>query len=577
MTIRIRIAETAGFCFGVQRALDKALETVNVSTFPVRTHGPLIHNEQVLNVLLSRGITELKKQESAESKVVVIRAHGIPPSDREKLKKDQACICDATCPKVAQVQAIVKKYANLGHAVAIVGDHGHAEVDGLLGYAGSRGVVISGPNDIQKIAGNPPVCVVAQTTQSREIFEATVTELQKRFKDCHVFDTICNATAERQEETIRLAKESDLMIVVGGKHSANTKRLAEIASKECPTILINSADDLTTDCIQGKLNIGVTAGASTPGWVIRHVVIRLKELSRLNETIFRGSFYQIFDFLSRNHLVFAALFVFFCIGLQRLSGIQSTLGSIYLSLWFSLAWSVADDLCQPSKISLNRYLPQDQISISRLHWKWIIPVSAVPILWIGYSAGLGSLICVIFAGWMVLSYAHPQFLTQLPNTPEKLKVSYAYYKDLLAALAALLVVIIFPSIRSEFDFNSLFYFLINLIFLAWVRSVLFDIRTLQVDYIYAKETLVMKLGGETMQRLLSTIMVFWFAALIFPVLFKAVSGSNLLMASGPIYYLMFLKHFRNRQMFLSLMEPIVIDAGFYLQVAAIWIMLFIRS
>ncbi len=278
MPFKIRVAESAGFCFGVRKALDKLIEIRNQTGGPVRTLGPLIHNEQVLEALKKRSVIELGDNEEVAGKHVVLRAHGVTPEKRKQLQEQNAIVCDATCPKVGQVQAIVKKFARKGCPVLIIGDRGHAEVDGLLGYSGNTGFVVTGPEEAGNLTGGSEVCVVAQTTQDPLIFEQTVEIIRKKYTTCHEFNTICDATSERQAETQTLAGESDIMVVVGGKHSANTRRLAEIASKHCKTVMIQTVNDISPEIFVGVHRVGVTAGASTPAWVIRKVVERIRIL-----------------------------------------------------------------------------------------------------------------------------------------------------------------------------------------------------------------------------------------------------------------------------------------------------------
>ncbi|MCD4655222.1 4-hydroxy-3-methylbut-2-enyl diphosphate reductase [bacterium] len=272
MPFEIRVAETAGFCFGVKKALDKLLEILNKSSQPVRTLGPLIHNEQVLEALKKRAVEELSSCEDVSGKHVILRAHGVTPDTRKELKRENAIVCDATCPKVGQVQAIVKKFSRKNCPVVIIGDRDHAEVDGLLGYSAGMGMVVSGPEEANKLPGGEAICIVAQTTQDSHVFNQVVTILKSKYRQCYEFNTICDATFERQEESRSLAVQSDIMIIVGGTHSANTKRLVDIAAGHCKTVMIQKADDLSADMFAGVQKVGITAGASTPTWVIRDVV-----------------------------------------------------------------------------------------------------------------------------------------------------------------------------------------------------------------------------------------------------------------------------------------------------------------
>lgn len=306
MPFKIRVTESAGFCFGVRKALDKLIEIRNRTGNPVRTLGPLIHNEQVLEALQKRAVHELAENEDVTGMHVLLRAHGVTPQKRRQLQEQKAIVCDATCPKVGQVQAIVKKYAGKGCPVIIIGDRGHAEVDGLLGYSGNLGMVVTGPDEAEKLQPGPEVCVVAQTTQDPLIFSRSVEIIRTKFNVCHEFNTICDATSERQRETSALAVESDIMVVVGGKHSANSRRLAEIAGKHCKTIMIQTENDIDPDMFIDVHRVGITAGASTPAWVIRNVVEKIRVLGWEQSGNLLATGFKILDGML-NHPLFWAI------------------------------------------------------------------------------------------------------------------------------------------------------------------------------------------------------------------------------------------------------------------------------
>jgi len=271
--MKVRLAKTAGFCMGVRRAMDIVLETANKARGPVRTEGPLIHNRQVLELLEARGVSELGEEPDLSDTTVVVRAHGITPARRKELKQRGANIRDATCPHVARVQAIVKKATVQGRAAVIVGDPGHGEVVGIQGFATSGGFVIQSPEQVDELPDLDAVSVVAQTTQHRETYESVVRQLKARYADCEVHDTICDATSDRQQEAIELANELDAMVIVGGRDSANTQRLVELGKATgTPTFHVETDDELDLAALRHFGQVGVTAGASTPTWLIARTI-----------------------------------------------------------------------------------------------------------------------------------------------------------------------------------------------------------------------------------------------------------------------------------------------------------------
>lgn len=299
MAFKTKVAKSAGFCFGVRKALDKLIEIRNKTDGPVRTLGPLIHNEQALEALKKRDVHELQENEDVAGKHVIIRAHGVTPEKRRQLLEQRAFVCDATCPKVGQVQAIVKKYALKKCPVIIIGDRGHAEVEGLLGYSAGLGIVVTSPEEALELQGGHEVCVVAQTTQDSHIYQQTVDIIKQKYTACYEFDTICDATSERQAETRSLAKESDIMVVIGGKNSANTRRLVDIAENYCKTVMVQSVENLDPSIFEGAKKVGITAGASTPAWLIRNIVEKIRLISWKQTGAIPSLFYKSLIFFTQ--------------------------------------------------------------------------------------------------------------------------------------------------------------------------------------------------------------------------------------------------------------------------------------
>ncbi|MCX5906319.1 MAG: 4-hydroxy-3-methylbut-2-enyl diphosphate reductase, partial [Deltaproteobacteria bacterium] len=274
---------------GVRRAMDIALEALLKKEGPIYTYGPLIHNPQILELLEEKGVKILNAEEGLSAclpageparQTMIIRAHGVAPQERQAIKDAGMRTLDATCPHVGKVQGIIKRYANEGYAIIIVGEKDHAEVMGLLGYAGGRGQVVNTREEVEDLAPMGRVCCVAQTTQDRLHFQTIVGALQKRFPGVKVFNTICSSTHQRQEEVLALARRVEAMVVVGGKGSGNTRRLVKISEGTgIPTFHAETEKELDLAKLSQYSVIGVTAGASTPNWLILKVVERLRNIS----------------------------------------------------------------------------------------------------------------------------------------------------------------------------------------------------------------------------------------------------------------------------------------------------------
>jgi (E)-4-hydroxy-3-methyl-but-2-enyl pyrophosphate reductase len=274
--MRVILAKSAGFCQGVRIAIDKARSLAGEQGH-VYTDGPLIHNDEMTAQLRKEGITEATDPRSLDKATLVIRAHGIPPQRRAELMALPANLVDATCPIVAGIQKLTAQYAARGYGIVIFGDHGHAEVMGLLGHAAEKGFVICKPEDVEDLPEIDPVCLVSQSTQLPAAYEQIARAVRSRFAHVEVLDTICRSTKNRQEELVRMADEVDAIVVAGAGHSANTLRLVALAESLRPAFHVQTADQLDPDAFRDFHTVGLTAGASTPDFVIEDVKKKLEE------------------------------------------------------------------------------------------------------------------------------------------------------------------------------------------------------------------------------------------------------------------------------------------------------------
>ena len=277
--LEIITAKKAGFCFGVQRAIDMAVEaTKNKENKSVFTLGSLIHNPQVVNKLKDRGITTVASIDEISEGILIIRSHGAAPEIIEKARNKGLEIIDTTCPYVKKAQNYVSKLVNEGYQTFIFGDRDHPEVKGIYGFSNKKAIIIKNKHDLDKINIQKQVGFVAQTTQSPEAYQDIISSIINKTDELKVYNTICNTTQVRQNAAELLAQKVDLMFVIGGYNSANTNRLAEICSEtDTPTYHIETARDLKRQWLTGKNKIGITAGASTPDWLIKEVIQAMKE------------------------------------------------------------------------------------------------------------------------------------------------------------------------------------------------------------------------------------------------------------------------------------------------------------
>lgn len=274
--MKVTLAKSAGFCFGVKRAVEMVYKEAETGK-KVYTLGPIIHNEQVVQDLEQKGVRVIDTPEElskAEDATVIIRSHGISADVYHQLEDKKVRIVDATCPFVSKIHRIVEKKYQEGSCIVIVGNANHPEVEGINGWCNGAATVIGSVSEAENYSQEPArkLCVVAQTTFNYKKFKDIVDIFSKKSYDIDVMNTICNATEERQTEAAAIAGDSDAMIVIGGKHSSNTQKLYEICKNVClDTHFIQTLDDLDLKQFQSFRSVGITAGASTPNTIIKEV------------------------------------------------------------------------------------------------------------------------------------------------------------------------------------------------------------------------------------------------------------------------------------------------------------------
>ena len=282
--MEVIVAKTAGFCFGVERAVNQVYDQIKHGSGPIYTLGPIIHNEEVVRDLEEKGVKVLNSENDISALTegtVIIRSHGVGKHIYDMLKAQGVQIVDATCPFVKKIHRIVQEQNLQGRRVIIIGDETHPEVEGIKGWGDARTMVVKNEEQMEKLPSftGEKLCIVSQTTFNYNKFKDLVEKFEKKGYDILVLNTICNATQERQVEAERIASQVDAMIVIGGKNSSNTRKLYEICQKECKdTYYIQTLDDLNPESVNSVRSVGITAGASTPKKIIEevHTNVRIK-------------------------------------------------------------------------------------------------------------------------------------------------------------------------------------------------------------------------------------------------------------------------------------------------------------
>jgi 4-hydroxy-3-methylbut-2-enyl diphosphate reductase len=276
--MKIEKAKSYGFCFGVKRAVEIAEESKNAVTL-----GPLIHNPlEIERLSKNYNVKYIESIDDIDENVkrVIVRTHGIPKNKLQKLKEKNVEIIDATCPFVKKPQEIVEEMSKEGYDIVIFGDKNHPEIQGVMSYAIHKRVfVVLTPEELKNIKLKEHIATVAQTTRKVNDYLKIVNYLIRKYKEVRVFNTICNATFENQDAVRELAKKSDIMIIIGGKNSSNTKQLYNIAKEYSTAYLVESEEELKKEWFKGKKHCGISAGASTPEWLVEKIISKIKELA----------------------------------------------------------------------------------------------------------------------------------------------------------------------------------------------------------------------------------------------------------------------------------------------------------
>jgi 4-hydroxy-3-methylbut-2-enyl diphosphate reductase len=575
--MKILIARTSGFCMGVRRAVEMVLDAPDQNTNPIFTYGPLIHNPQVLHLLKTKDITVLDKIPSRGEGTVLIRAHGVPPFTKEKLKEVNFNVIDATCPRVIKVQTIIRKHAQKGFAAIIIGDKDHPEVIGLLGYARDKGFVAGSMQEIEALPDFENAIIIAQTTQNTQFFESVKDWAATKHPDYKVFNTICDSTERRQAEVKRLAESVDAVIVVGGRNSGNTRRLAEIARESGkPTYHIESeADlaDLDTDALVAARHIGITAGASTPNWVIKKVYRSLEALQVKREQSWRRIFFgmqrallltNIYVSLGAGCLSYASL---------KLQGFSQLFPYVLISMLYVQSMHILAHLTGNKADQYND--PERANFYSK--YKILLTILALAAgstgLVIAFTLGLFPFLLLLVLSLLGLSYNLRIVPTRIFSGKYRRLRDIPGSKTFMIAVAWGIVTALLP----PFSLADKTHWVTLLIFLwaagiVFVRTAFFDVLDMQGDRIVGKETIAILLGEKQSLRLLKIMLLILIAALLLLSAFHLISYLGFVLVASPITLLFLLSGYEQGVLMPSVKLEFLIETNFVLAgaIAFLW-------
>ncbi|RPH51766.1 MAG: 4-hydroxy-3-methylbut-2-enyl diphosphate reductase [Desulfobacteraceae bacterium] len=547
--MKIFIARTAGFCMGVRRAVEMALDMPRKYKGPIFTFGPLIHNPQVIGLLEQKGITVINSIPEKGTGTVLIRAHGVPPGIKKKLKNSGFTVIDATCPRVIKVQTIIGKHTKQGFASIIIGDKNHPEVIGLLGYAGGKGYVVSKIEDLESLPEFEKAIIVAQTTQNIVLYESVKKWVEDKYPYYRLFDTICNSTLMRQSEVKEIAKSADAIVVVGGHSSGNTQRLAEAARQAGkPSYHIETESELDLDALSSARSIGITAGASTPNWLIKRVYRTIENYSFNRTRGRRKHFYAVERSLLLTNIYVSIGAGCLCYASIKLLCITGYLPYVVMAMLYVLSMHIFNNLIGRKADYYNdpdraAFYKKHQILLSSL----AVSAGGAGLL-TAYSAGLTSFLVLLSMSIMGLSYN----LTVIPEGITKGR--YRSIRDLPGSKTALIsaawgvVTALLPALSSSFK-PGIFVVFTWSVCMVFVRTAFFDILDMQGDRIVGKETIPIIIGEVRTMRLLKYILVAMAALLIVSGTFGFISKLGIALSLCPLSLLFVLiKHERGHML-----------------------------
>ncbi len=513
--MKVLLAKKAGFCMGVRRAVETTLAMIHKGDKGVATFGPLIHNPQVLSLLDDRGVRILKEVPDQESGIVIIRAHGIPPEKKKRLQDSGAIVKDATCPRVVKVQAIIQKNRKKGFLTIIVGDRNHAEVEGLMGYAGELGRIVSNEADIRKLSISSPYIIVSQTTQDETVFKRLCHMIMQRFPNGRLFNTICDSTHKRQEEVRNLCKKVQALVVVGGKESANTQRLGKIAKDlGCAVFMAETENDLDTAVMAEYENVGVTAGASTPTWLINRVVRTLEAIPGKDEGFLRLFLHKLLWILMATNIYVSLAGGLLAYAGSLLQGVNPRVQYFLISFCYIFAVHNLNRFTDQKSKKFND--PVQALFYERYRWPLFILSAMALAIAITLAYGLGRrpfllLIGMTFFGLFYNVSFIPKFL--LPLIKIKRLKEIPGSKTFFVAMAWAFITTLAPAwdTSARASLPMTLSALVFVLLLVYARSALFDVFDVQGDRIVGKETLPVCLGEKKtffVLHLLMTLLVF---------------------------------------------------------------------
>jgi 4-hydroxy-3-methylbut-2-enyl diphosphate reductase len=507
----------------------------------------------------------------------LIRAHGVPPTAKQHLKEAEFNVIDATCPRVIKVQTIIGKHAKKDFAVIIIGDKDHPEVIGLLGYARNNGHVVGDMEELAALPAFDNAIIVSQTTQNARLLESVINWAAENHPHYKIFNTICDSTERRQAEVQRLAEAVDAVIIVGGYDSGNTRRLAEIARQTGkPTYHIESESELAsmdTHLLASARHIGITAGASTPNWIIKKVYRSLETLQVKRTQSWRRIMFQLQRVLLLTNIYVSLGAGCLTYAMAKLQGFSQFFPYVLISLLYVQSMHTLNHLTGNKS---DQYNDPDR---AKFYQKYKLPLTILALaaggtgLVIAYTLGLFPLLLLLIMSLLGLSY-NLRFVPQMFVGVRHRRIrDIPGSKTLLIAMAWGIVTAVLPPLsltgKASWVTGLIFLWTAAIVF---VRTAFFDILDMQGDRIVGKDTFAIMLGEKRTMRILKNMLIALVAALILLSSFDIISYLGLVLIGCPIFFLLLLSAYERGVLLPSIKLEFLVETNFILAgaVAFLW-------
>lgn len=544
---------------GVRRAVDMVLDASNLAQEPIFTYGPLIHNPQVLEMLEEKKIFRIDKIPEKGTGIVLIRAHGVPPEDEKALKNAGFTVINATCPRVVRVQVIINRYAKKGYSTIIIGDENHPEVIGLLGYAKGNGYAITTREQLLALPRFENAVVVAQTTQNTVFYDDIKAWCQIHTPHYKIFDTICGSTEKRQTEIRRLAGENDAVIVVGGKQSGNTKRLAQIAAQAGkPATHIEDASEIDYEMLASAKSIALTAGASTPNWIITDTYRKIEE-NLIKQHAVQAVLFPIRDFLLKTNIMAAAGAGSLTYACSRLQGDVQNFHHALIAMLYVLSMQILNNLFTIKSDKYNHPQRARFYKENRTYLWMLAVLSGAAGLYLSFVTGAVSFFVLLVMTLLGLSYN----LKVIPLISKRNKLGKI--KDIPGSKTVLIVIAwgtvtcLLPAVANQNNLPAVAVVFLFATGLVFARTAYFDILAIQGDRITGKETLPILLGEKRSFNIIKFVLIFDMGLLFLTFFIDLLVNSAFLLAFIPLIMLLLIRFFEKDSLISGAYREFIIE------------------